>query len=97
MIACRDPLGIRPLVMGRLGDAYIFASETVALDVVGATYIRSVEPGELIIVSERGVKSHRPSAPVRPRPCIFEHVSFPRPASTVDGSSGYSFDRKGAV
>ena len=53
MIACRDPLGIRPLVMGRLGDSYIFASETVALDVVGATYLRSVEPGELIEVSDR--------------------------------------------
>jgi amidophosphoribosyltransferase len=90
MMACRDPLGIRPLVMGRLGDAYIFASETVALDVVGATYIRSVEPGELIIVSEKGIRSHRPFAPVRPRSCIFEHVYFSRPDSIVDGSSVYS-------
>ena len=94
MIACRDPLGIRPLVMGRLGDAYIFASETVALDVVGATYLRSVEPGELIIVSERGIKSHRPFAPERPRPCIFEHVYFSRPDSIVDGSSVYSVRKR---
>ncbi|MDT9597888.1 amidophosphoribosyltransferase [Sphingosinicella rhizophila] len=94
IIACRDPLGIRPLVMGRLGDAYIFASETVALDVVGATYIRSVEPGELIIVSERGLKSIRPFAPVRPRPCIFEHVYFSRPDSIVDGSSVYSVRKR---
>ncbi|HEX8401872.1 MAG TPA: amidophosphoribosyltransferase [Allosphingosinicella sp.] len=94
MLACRDPLGIRPLVMGRLGDAYIFASETVALDVVGATYLRSVEPGELIIVSSRGVSSHRPFAPVRPRPCIFEHVYFSRPDSIVDGSSVYTVRKR---
>jgi amidophosphoribosyltransferase len=94
MIACRDPLGIRPLVMGRLGDAYIFASETVALDVVGATYLRSVEPGELIIVSARGIQSHRPFAPVRPRPCIFEHVYFSRPDSIVDGASVYTVRKR---
>jgi amidophosphoribosyltransferase len=94
MIACRDPLGIRPLVMGRLGDAYIFASETVALDIVGATFLRSVEPGELIIVSDNGVERHRPFAPVQPRPCIFEHVYFSRPDSIVDGSSVYSVRKR---
>jgi amidophosphoribosyltransferase len=90
MIACRDPLGVRPLVMGRLGDAYIFASETVALDVVGATYTRTVEPGEIVVVSESGVRSLRPFADVRPRPCIFEHIYFSRPDSVLDGASVYS-------
>ncbi len=90
MIACRDPLGIRPLVMGRVGDAYVFASETVALDMVGATFLRSVEPGEIVIVSEKGIRSHRPFAPIGPRPCIFEHVYFSRPDSIVDGTSVYS-------
>lgn len=91
MIACRDPLGIRPLVMGRLGDAVIFASETVAFDVVGAEYIRSVDPGELIVVTHGGeIRSHRPFGDHNPRPCIFEHVYFSRPDSIVDGSSIYS-------
>jgi len=89
MLACRDPLGVRPLVLGRLGDTYILASETVALDVVGATFLRAVEPGELIIISPRGLRSLRPFAEQRPRPCIFEHVYFSRPDSMVDGSSVY--------
>ena len=89
MIACRDPLGIRPLVMGELNGATIFASETVALDVVGADYIRTVEPGELVIVSKAGVRSLKPFPPTHPRPCIFEHVYFSRPDSIVDDQSVY--------
>lgn len=90
MIACRDPLGIRPLVMGRLGETIIFASETVALDVVGAEFERAVDPGELVIVQDGKVRSIRPFKPVPPRPCIFEHVYFSRPDSIVDNQSIYS-------
>ena len=94
MIACRDPLGIRPLVMGRLGDAVIFASETVALDVCGATFERAVEPGELVIVQEgpggQTIRSVHPFATPSPRPCIFEWVYFSRPDSIVGDLSVYS-------
>jgi amidophosphoribosyltransferase len=89
LVACRDPLGIRPLVMGKLGEATIFASETVALDIVGASYIRDVEPGELVLVSDSGIRSFRPFANVSPRPCIFEHVYFSRPDSIAEGQSVY--------
>ncbi|HUP67134.1 MAG TPA: amidophosphoribosyltransferase [Sphingomicrobium sp.] len=89
LIACRDPLGIRPLVMGKLGEATIFASETVALDVVGASFVRDVDPGELILVNDSGIRSFRPFEKVDPRPCIFEHVYFSRPDSIAEGKSVY--------
>src|SRR5256885_16755445 len=73
LIACRDPLGIRPLVMGKLGEATIFASETVALDVIGASFVRDVEPGELVLVNDSGIRSYRPFEKAAPRQCIFEH------------------------
>ena len=90
MIACRDPLGIRPLVMGKLDETVVFASETVALDVVGAEYVRDVEPGELVIVKGSEISSHKPFAPVAPRPCIFEYVYFSRPDSIAEDRSVYS-------
>jgi len=89
LVACRDPLGIRPLVMGKLGEATIFASETVALDVIGASYVRDIEPGELVLVNGSGIRSFRPFAKVAPRPCIFEHVYFSRPDSIAEGQSVY--------
>ena len=91
MIACRDPLGIRPLVMGRLGDAVVFASETVALDVIGADFVREIEPGEMVLADHNGViSSHRPFGQHAARPCIFENVYFSRPDSMTAGSSVYS-------
>jgi amidophosphoribosyltransferase len=90
MIACRDPLGIRPLVMGRIGDATVFASESVAFDVMGAELVREVEPGELIKVDFDGnVDSLHPFGTHSPRPCIFEHVYFSRPDSIFAGRSVY--------
>jgi amidophosphoribosyltransferase len=90
MIACRDPLGVRPLVMGRLGDSVIFASETVALDVVGAEYLRDVEPGELVIVNNGEMRSLHPFTAIAPRPCIFEWVYFSRPDSIAQDRSVYT-------
>ncbi|MEO7634557.1 MAG: amidophosphoribosyltransferase [Sphingomicrobium sp.] len=89
LVAVRDPLGFRPLVMGKLGEATIFASESVALDVIGASYLRDVEPGEMIQVNDSGIRSFRPFDDASPRPCIFEHVYFSRPDSIAEGSSVY--------
>jgi amidophosphoribosyltransferase len=75
--------------MGKLGEATIFASESVALDVIGATFIREVEPGELVVVNGSGLRSFRPFIKASPRPCIFEHVYFSRPDSILDGTSVY--------
>ena len=89
LIACRDPLGIRPLVLGRIGEAHVLASETVALDIVGAEYVRSIEPGELVIINGDGLRSLKPFARQRSRSCIFEQVYFSRPDSFADGHSVY--------
>ncbi len=90
MIACRDPLGIRPLVMGKIGDAIAFASETVAFDIIGAQFMRQVDPGEVVKVDLDGtVTTLRPFGDHKPRPCIFEHVYFSRPDSIFDGRSVY--------
>ncbi len=87
LIAVRDPHGFRPLALGRLGDAVIVCSETCALDLIGATYVRDVEPGEVLIVSAAGVKSFKPLPPAPLAQCVFEHVYFSRPDSYVFGES----------
>jgi amidophosphoribosyltransferase len=87
LIAARDPHGFRPLALGQLGDAWIVCSETCALDLIGATYVRDVEPGELLVISDGGVRSIRPF-PAQPLAhCVFEHVYFARPDSYVFGRS----------
>jgi len=87
LLAARDPRGWRPLAMGRLGDAVVFASETCALDIVGATYERDVEPGEIVSVNGKGVQSSHPLPKEESRRCVFEYVYFARPDSRVYGGS----------
>ncbi len=89
LIGVRDPLGVRPLVMGRLGDSYILASETCALDIVGAKYVRDIEPGEIVMITSEGVRSIKPFANVPKRFCIFEYVYFSRPDSVSEGRNVY--------
>jgi amidophosphoribosyltransferase len=89
LIGVRDPLGVRPLVLGKLNDSYILSSETVGLDIVGAEFIRDVEPGEIVEITDDGLKSIKPFKPVKSRFCIFEHVYFARPDSIVEGTSVY--------
>ena len=90
LVGVRDPLGIRPLVIGELDGRYILTSETCALDIIGARYVRDVENGEVVIISETGIESLRPFPPQAARPCIFEYVYFARPDSMVNGRSVYA-------
>jgi amidophosphoribosyltransferase len=89
LIGARDPLGIRPLVIGRLHGCPILASETCALDIIGAQYVRDVENGEIVVFDDEGTHSHKPFPPMTPRPCIFEYIYFARPDSVVGGRSVY--------
>jgi amidophosphoribosyltransferase len=87
LIGARDPHGFRPLALGRLGDAWVICSETCALDLIGATYVRDVDPGEIVVASSSGLKSIKPFAPAPHAQCVFEHVYFARPDSYVFGES----------
>src|SRR5690606_20411761 len=86
LYAARDPQGIRPLVLGRLESGWAVASETAALDIVGAAIVREIEPGELIIIDERGVRTRR-FAPADPKGCLFEYVYLARPDTPIAGRS----------
>jgi amidophosphoribosyltransferase len=89
LMGVRDPSGVRPLLLGQLGDTWILASESCAFDIIGATVHRSIEPGELVVITREGVASFKPFAPKPPRFCVFEYVYFSRPDSHYDGQSVY--------
>jgi amidophosphoribosyltransferase len=94
LIGARDPLGIRPLVLGEFNGCYILASETCALDIIGAKYIRDIENGEIVLISEKGIQSIKPFEAVAPRPCIFEYIYFSRPDSIVHGRNVYDVRKR---
>ena len=91
LVGVRDPYGIRPLVVGKLKESYIFASETCALDIVGAKFIREVENGEIIIIENKEMKSVKPFPKQKERPCVFEYIYFARPDSLIGGKCAYEY------
>ena len=94
LIGIRDPFGIRPLVIGKLNKSYILASETCALDIIGAKFVREVENGEIVVISENKLESIKPFPKVKERPCIFEYIYFSRPDSIINGVSVYEYRKK---
>ena len=91
LIGVRDPLGIRPLVIGKLKNSYVFTSETCALDIIGAKFIREVENGEIVYVENDELQSLKPFPPKKVRPCIFEYIYFSRPDSILSGKTAYEY------
>ena len=91
LVGVRDPYGIRPLVIGKLNNSFIFASETCALDIVGATFIREVENGEIIVIENNKLESIKPFPKQKPRPCVFEYIYFARPDSLINGKCAYEY------
>jgi len=97
LIGVRDPYGIRPLVIGKIKDSYVFTSETCALDIIGAKYVRDVENGEVVYVEGKELKSIKPFPAKKVRPCVFEYIYFARPDSLLDGKSAYEHRKKFGV
>jgi amidophosphoribosyltransferase len=94
LIAVRDPVGIRPLVIGKLNDSYVFSSESCGLDIIGAELVRDVEPGEIIIIKNNKLESIKPFSKSYLRPCLFEYIYFARPDSILDGRNVYQVRKK---
>ena len=89
LIGVRDPYGIRPLVIGKLGNSYVLASETCALDIIGAKFVRDVENGEIVLIENDKLESIKPFPPKKVRPCVFEYIYFARPDSILDNKTAY--------
>jgi len=94
LIGIRDPFGIRPLIIGKLNNSYILASETCALDIIGAKLVREVENGEVVVISDKGLESLKPFPKMKQRPCIFEYIYFSRPDSIINNVSVYEYRKK---
>ncbi len=89
LIGVKDPFGIRPLIIGRLKDSYVLASETCALDIIGAKFVREVENGEIVMIENNQLQSIKPFPPQKVRPCVFEYIYFARPDSFINGKTAY--------
>ena len=94
LIGVRDPLGIRPLVIGKLKNSYVLASETCALDIIGARFLREVVNGEIVVIENDKIESIKPFSNKKPRPCVFEYIYFSRPDSILNGKTTYEFRKK---
>ena len=94
LIGIRDPFGIRPLVIGKLNKSYVLASETCAFDIIGAKFLREVENGEIVVITEKGLESIKPFPKIKDRPCVFEYIYFSRPDSIIRNSSFYEYRKK---
>ncbi len=94
LIGIRDPFGIRPLVIGKIKNSYIFASETCALDIIGASFVREVENGEIVVIENQELKSIKPFPKQKARPCVFEYIYFARPDSIINGKCAYEYRKR---
>ena len=94
LVGVRDPFGIRPLVIGKLKNSYILSSESCALDIIGATFVREIENGEIVIIENQELKSIKPFPKQKPRPCVFEYIYFARPDSIINNVCAYEYRKK---
>jgi len=94
LIGIRDPFGIRPLIIGKIDKSYVLASETCALDIIGAKFVREVENGEIVVITDSGLESIKPFPRIKERPCIFEYIYFSRPDSIIKNTSVYEYRKR---